>query len=145
MNDFHKPALGEIGFQDLVTDQIAWFDTALQAPYNEPMPPIFKSAGKQPAWINYMTAVNEVHGDFANVNAEQYMVLNRRYEVDILGTNTPLTSVRTGIKDLTTYIDPSKYNFIFADTKLNAMNFWVQVKKDITPRRKMSSKIMPNL
>ena len=27
MDDFHKPALDEIGFQDLITDQMAWWDT----------------------------------------------------------------------------------------------------------------------
>jgi len=145
LNDFHKPALDEIGFQDLLTDQMAWFDTALQAPYDQPMPPVYKSAGKQPAWINYMTSVNEVRGDFAVKTGEMFMVLNRRYDVEIRGNNLPLPTYKTGIKDLTTYIDPTKFNFIFANTKLNAMNFWAQVKCDITARRKMSAKVMPNL
>ena len=29
MNDFHKPALDEIGFQDLITDQMAFWDTGI--------------------------------------------------------------------------------------------------------------------
>jgi len=41
--------------------------------------------------------------------------------------------------------DPSKYNFIFAETQLDAQNFWAQIGVDITARRKMSAKIMPNL
>ena len=62
------------------------------------------------------------------------MVLNRRYESD-----------RFGIKDLTTYIDPAKFNHIFAYTRRDAQNFWAQIKVDIKARRKMSAKIIPNL
>lgn len=130
MDDFHKPALDEIGYQDLITDQMAWFDTVLN---DDEV--IFKSAGKQPAWINYMTNVNQVRGNFADIKKEMFMTLNRRYESD--GAN--------GIKDLTTYIDPSKFNQIFADSRLDAQNFWVQISADITARRKMSAKVIPNL
>ena len=31
MDDFHKPALDEIGFEELITDQMAWFDTQVGA------------------------------------------------------------------------------------------------------------------
>ena len=49
------------------------------------------------------------------------------------------------IEDLTTYIDPVKFNYIFADTNLDAMNFWVQTKFDIKVRRLISAKQIPNL
>ena len=49
------------------------------------------------------------------------------------------------IEDLTTYIDPIKYNYIFADTNLDAMNFWLQIKFDIKARRLISAKQIPNL
>lgn len=130
MDDFHKPNLDEIGFQDLITDQMAFWDTTVTAD------PSYSSAGKQPAWINYMTNVNVVRGNFAIEDNEMFMTLNRRYEMD------PVTHK---IKDLTTYIDPSKFNFIFAQTELDAMNFWAQISVDMTVRRKMSAKIMPNL
>jgi hypothetical protein len=133
MDDFHKPALDAIGYQDLITDQMAWFDTeGLTA--DATTEPTYKSAGKQPAWINYMTNVNQVRGTFAERNNQMFMVLNRRYDI----TNE-------GIGDLTTYIDPSKFNHIFADARLDAQNFWVQIKNDITARRKMSAKVIPNL
>ena len=130
LDDFHKPALDEIGFQDLITDQMAWWDTRIVGGE-----PVYKSAGKQPAWINYMTNVNQVRGNFASQNEQMYMTLNRRYEQD----------EELNIKDLTTYIDPSKYNNIFADTRLDAQNFWAQIAVNIEARRKMSSKLMPNL
>jgi hypothetical protein len=131
MNDFHKPALDEIGYQDLIVDQMAWFSTKIVESTGEVQ---FKSAGKQPAWINYMTNVNQVRGNFAMKEKEMFMTLNRRYE----GT-------RTGVKDITTYIDPTKYNNIFAQTNLDSQNFWVQISNKITARRKMSAKVIPNL
>lgn len=130
-DDLHKPQLDEIGYQDLITDQMAYFDTEI----NNLSRPIFKSAGKQPAWINYMTNVNITRGNFAEENEQMFMTLNRRYERD----------GNAGIKDLTTYIDPSKFNNIFADTRLDAQNFWTQIKVDMKVRRKMSAKQIPNL
>ena len=65
-----------------------------------------------------------------------FMTLARRYEMNY----ETLT-----IKDLTTYIDPTKFNYAFAQTDIEAMNFWVQIGCDITARRKMSAKLMPNL
>lgn len=132
MDDLHKPALDEIGFQELITEQMAWWDThenpALLNEWEQ------KSAGKQPAWINYMTNVNKVYGNFAQ-ESEGFMVLNRRYEhgLDI------------NIKDLTTYIDPRKFNHIFADTALDSQNFWTQISVNMTARRKLSAKLIPNL
>jgi len=131
MDDLHKPALDEIGFQDLITDQMAWWDSIA----NSDGETQFKSAGKQPAWMNYMTNVNQVRGNFAIENNEMFMTLNRKYENDGNGK----------IKDLTTYIDPVKYNHIFAQTSRDAQNFWSQISVNITARRKMSAKIMPNL
>jgi len=130
MNDLHKPALDEIGYQDLITDQMAWFDTECNDAYNV----TYSTAGKQPAWINYMTNVNQTRGNFAEANQEMFMTLNRRYEKGL-----------TGIQDLTTYVDPSKYNNIFAQTSLDSQNFWVQISNKITARRKMSAKVIPNL
>jgi hypothetical protein len=138
MNDLHKPALDAIGYQDLITDQMAWFDTECNA--NGTV--TYSTAGKQPAWINYMTNVNQTRGTFAekiDPNSEDeggsmFMTLNRQYEQ---GAN--------GIQDLTTYVDPSKFNSIFADSSLSSQNFWVQISNKILARRKMSAKVIPNL
>lgn len=130
LNDFHKPALDQIGFQDLITDEMAAWDTNL----SEDNVPIFYSAGKQPAWINYQTNFNRTYGNFADPRKEMFMTLNRRYEPNKVGQ----------IKDLTTYIDPQKFNYAFASTNLDAMNFWLHIAVDAEVRRKMSAKIMPN-
>lgn len=130
MGDLHVPQLDQIGFEDRVTDAMAWFDTVIDGDGTV----IFKSAGKVPAWQNYMTAVNEVRGKFAEENSEMFMTLNRRYEAG-----------STGIQDLTTYIDPTKFNQIFAMSSLDSQNFWVQIGIGMHARRIMSAKVMPTL
>ena len=140
MNDFHKPELSAIGFQDLITNQMVWSDSEWD---NTSQTETLFSAGKQPAWMNYMTEVNRTYGNFAsevgdpnNQGGQMWMTLNRKYEID------PITGK---IQDLTQYIDPSKFNEIFAESQLDAQNFWVQIQKNVTVRRKMSAKIIPNL
>jgi len=131
-DDFHKPALDAIGFQDLIVEQMLWTDTEVASATGAITQ---HSLGKQPAWINYMTSVNKVYGAFAQENNSMFMTLNRRYAKDTDGT----------ILDGTTYIDPTKFNNIFADTSLESMNFWVQISASIEARRKMSAKVIPNL
>ena len=111
---------------------MAWFDSTA----DEQGSVLYYSAGKQPAWINYMTDVDTCHGDFADEKKAMYMTLNRKYEQD---------EVTGRIKDLTTYIDPTKYNYAFADTTLEAQNFWVRIANKVIVRRKISAKIIPNL
>ena len=131
INDLHKPALDGIGFQELMTEQMAWWDVHIA---NGGELTKF-SAGKQPAWLNYMTSYNEVYGTFADPDKAGYTVLRRNYEQAPNGR----------IKDLTTYIDPTKYNYAFASQELEEQNFWVQIGINIQARRKMSAKIIPNL
>lgn len=138
VDDIHKPALDGIGYQDSLNWQRAWWDDIYQnGNINSRVQP---SAGKTVAWINYMTNINKTFGNFAVNESEAFMVLNRNYEFK---SGVQLTTTR--IADLTTYIDPVKYNYIFAETNLDAMNFWVQTKFDIKVRRLISAKQIPNL
>ena len=138
MDDLHKPALDGIGFQDLLQERMAYWGTIQKAGGG------FRklAAGKIPAWMNYMTAVNETHGDFAEENKNMFMTLNRRYQ---FSTNDGTEVVKFGIQDLTTYVDPAKYNYIFADDSLEAQNFWVQIGIKVNARRVMSAKVIPFL
>jgi hypothetical protein len=126
LNDLHKPALDGIGYQDLLTSQVAgWVGTSV-------------AYGKTVAWINYMTNYNKTYGTFAENGNEAFMVLNRIFEPK----NGDFTSKEI---DNTSYIDPSKYNYIFAETTTEAQNFWVQIGFGIESRRVMSAKQIPNL
>ena len=121
LDDLHKPQLDGIGFQDRLYRSVNANTTSAMAG---------KSIGKQPAWIEYMTNVNKTYGNFALVENEGWMCLNR-----IFGD----------ISTYTTYIFPHLYNNIFADTDITAQNFWVQIAFNIKPRRVMSAKIIPNI
>lgn len=132
MADLHQPELDALGFQELVTDEFAAFDTHYEPDVNKI---VTNSVGKQPSWIEYMTDQNETFGDFAAGMPLSFMAVNRNYRIDSNGH----------VEDATTYIDPSMYNVLFADADLSAQNFWVQVAFDVTARRVMSAKQIPNL
>lgn len=131
MDDFHKPTLDAIGFQELIAEEAAAWSTELTENYKE----VFQSLGKQPSWIEYTTDVNETYGEFAAGMPLAFMCLNRVYEESTTGT----------ISNPSTYIDPTIYNNIFAESRLSSQNFWVQVAFDVTARRVMSAKQIPNL
>lgn len=131
MDDFHKPTLDAIGFQELIAEEAAAWSTETSENYK----PEYQSFGKQPSWIEYTTDVNETYGEFAAGMPLAFMCLNRVYEGD--GTST--------IENASTYIDPTIYNTIFAESRLSSQNFWVQVAFDVTARRVMSAKQIPNL
>lgn len=131
MDDFHKPTLDAIGFQELVAEEAAAWSTELE----ENFKPVYQSLGKQPSWIEYTTDVNETYGEFAAGMPLAFMCLNRVYEESVNGT----------ISNPSTYIDPTIYNNIFAESRLSSQNFWVQVAFDVTARRVMSAKQIPNL
>jgi hypothetical protein len=121
LDDLHKPQLDGIGFQDRLFRSIN---------ANTPYAMSGKSIGKQPAWIEYMTNVNKTYGNFALLENEGWMCLNR-----IFGD----------INTYTTYVFPHLYNNIFADTDITAQNFWIQIAFNTKARRVMSAKIIPNI
>jgi hypothetical protein len=121
LDDLHKPQLDGIGFQDRLYKHIN---------ANTNSQEFDKTIGKQPAWIEYMTNINKTFGNFALVENEGWMCLNR-----IFGS----------INTYTTYIFPHLYNNIFADTDITAQNFWVQIAFNMKPRRVMSAKVIPNI
>lgn len=131
LDDLHKPIFDAIGYQDKTTDQIAAWDTKIDAEGNE----TFFAVGKEPAWTEYWTRNNEVYGSFTRENDERYQVLLRDY--------TPDENAR--IEDLTTYIDPTKFLYPFAYTGLEYGPFWVQLGFKTTARRIMSGAKQPQL
>lgn len=131
MDDFHKPTLDAIGFQELIAEEAAAWTTEATKDYEL----TYQSLGKQPSWIEYTTDVNETYGEFAAGMPLAFMCLNRVYEENKKGA----------IDNSSTYIDPTIYNSIFAESRLSSQNFWVQVAFDVTARRVMSAKQIPNL
>ena len=135
LDDLHKPALDGIGYQDLIQEQIVG-TTAEYLNSGSVSNIKQKSFNKTVAWIDYMTNYNRTYGEFAVGGNLDFMALNRRYE---------LNETKDTIKDLTTYIDPTKYIEIFADTDITSQNFWVQTAMHITRRGNYSAKQIPFL
>lgn len=140
-DDMHKPSLDKIGYQDLLAESMVGGSNVYDKNGNEILIP---AVGKTIAWINYMTNVNETHGDFADENKAMYMTLNRNYKMGALQSDNEKGYYRT-IEDATTYIDPKKYNYIFADASLTAQNFQLQIGVRMKARRVMAAKQIPNL
>ena len=133
IDDIHKPALDGIGYQDLIQEQMVG-ETSTYSNGGTIDKMAHVMANKTLAWIDYMTNYNRTFGDFATGEALDFMVLNRRYDVE-----------KNVIKDLTTYIDPQKYIEIFADTAIDSQNFWVQTVVKATRRGNYSAKQIPFL
>lgn len=132
MNDLHKPDLDGIAFQNLMTSSMAAFSQR----QNDDGTTTSPAVGKQPSWIEYTTNFNRTHGSFAAGMALEHMVLNRSYQAN----------TSTGwVKNVTSYIDPTEFNTIFADKTLENMPFWVQIAFDETTRRVMSASQIPML
>lgn len=134
MDDLHKPNLDAIGFQELITDEFCAIDTVSPAGGS----PTYHSIGKQVSWQEYMTDVNETYGDFAVGGSLDWMAFNRIYEYEVTSGVGKLTNA-------TTYIDPTTFNVAFADAELSAKNLWSQIAFNVTVRRVMSAKQIPNL
>ena len=133
IDDIHKPALDGIGYQDLIQEQMVG-ETSVYSNGESINNLRHLTANKTLAWIDYMTNYNRTFGDFAAGEALDFMVLNRRYDVQ-----------NNMIKDLTTYIDPQKHIEIFADTAIDSQNFWVQTVVNATRRGNYSAKQIPFL
>ena len=88
MDDWHKPALDGIGYQDSLNGERAWWTDYI----SESKSLSKTAAGKTVAWINYMTNVNRVFGNFAPEMPESFMVLNRNYSMDNKGQIEDLTT-----------------------------------------------------
>lgn len=138
-NEFHKPHLDQIGFQDLLMERAAWFG---RMKMSESGAYVNFAVGKTTPWIDYTTDYNEISGDLAT-NEMSFMTLNRNYEL-----NKGLSGAERGsspIQDFTTYIDPQKFNAAFANAKLDGQNFIVQIGFNVFARRKMSASQVPSV
>ena len=66
------------------------------------------------------------------------MAFNRAYEYEV-------TTGIGKVTNATTYIDPTMFNVAFANAELSAKNLWSQIAFNVTARRVMSAKQIPNL
>jgi len=132
MEDLHNPNKDKLGYQDLPTDWMATWDTKI-APDGTIT---YYSMGKQLSWTQYQTAFNEDYGHFADRASEGWMVNGRDYEAD---------QTTRRIADATAYIDPAKWNDIFAVKARSAMNYRMQYYIGAKVEILMSANQIPGL
>ena len=124
LSDMFRPEFNGIGYQDVLVSDLntefpeGWDGSAVAAVDKNPFA---QSVGKQPAWIEYMTAVNRVRGSFCTT--EKSWVLAR----DMRGNTDPSADISPAQNTaFTAYIDPADWNQPFADQSPTAQNFYAQ-------------------
>ena len=124
LSDMFRPEFNGIGYQDVLVSDLntefpeGWDASVVVAADNNPFA---QSVGKQPAWIEYMTAVNKVRGTFCTT--EKSWVLAR----DMRSNTIPDASTSPARNTVSSaYIDPADWNQPFADQSPTAQNFYAQ-------------------
>lgn len=97
---------------------------------------------KRIAWMNLMTDVNRVHGEFSNNGTMSYWVLQRRY-LTIQGELE--SGVRKTFFNLTNYINPYDFQYPFVSQSIDDYNWMVQVALRIKAYRPIGKRFLGNL
>lgn len=107
--------------------------------------------GRQVAWAEYMSDVDESRGLFALDESLENWVLNRSYKrfteryklSDADGGY--YVSERVAEPYYSTYLSPGDYNELFVDTEPTAQNFRQFIKFDVFVKRAIPSRTLPHL
>lgn len=123
LSDSFIPEYNGIGYQDVLIGDLnsefpaSWDSSASYSAKNDPFA---NSVGKQPAWIEYMTAVNKIRGSFCSTERSWVLARNMRVE-GALPSASPVEATVSSA-----YIDPGDWNQPFADQSATAQNFYAQ-------------------
>lgn len=124
LSDSFMPEYNGIGYQDvLIGDLNSEFpddwDSTAQASIDAD--PFVQSVGKQPAWIEYMTAVNKIRGTFCSSEKSWVLARDMRANPNSVAGESPTENT-----NFSAYIDPGDWNQPFADQSPTAQNFYAQ-------------------
>ena len=124
LSDMFRPEFNGIGYQDVLVSDLntefpeGWDASAAVAVDNNPFA---QSVGKQPAWLEYMTAVNKVRGTFCTSEKSWVLARDMRADTDPDASLSPAENTV-----FSAYIDPADWNQPFADQSPTAQNFYAQ-------------------
>lgn len=165
-SDKFVPQLDGIGFQDISLSEVVSVPNyatlnigTVQSPeyvdgysawssltVDENVDPLSLTIGKQPAWMEYMTAQNEVHGRLVPSGDLAYWVLGVDWRgVRYYGQNVPDIGFDYTHYQFTPYVNPYGFQYLFASTGADDDNFIVQFKLDLIAKRRISKNIRPSL
>lgn len=138
-SDIYVPELDAVGWQPILQKDMYYnteFRSNLTGQYVDPNGIL----GYSPAWIEYMTRVDTVHGQFAT--SLDYWVFLRRFgsvEYDYINEDNAL------FIDTSTYVDPQDYNNAFAGDTPYYDNFYLNQYFEVYIKRNISKQILPSL
>lgn len=124
LSDMFRPEFNGIGYQDVLVSDLntefpeGWDASTVTAVDNNPFA---QSVGKQPAWIEYMTAVNKIRGSFCTTEKSWVLARDMRGDTDPSAAVSPVQNTA-----FTAYVDPADWNQPFADQSPTAQNFYAQ-------------------
>lgn len=147
-SDMYVPEFDAVGYQDLQRLELDAIGAAIQSngtiggtavsSYNTVV-------GKHPAWLEYMTAVDESHGLMQERLQYGFWTLNRPFNIPAY-FESPGSIETTVAEDLSasTYIYPELFNTIFAVTQLTD-NFQCRFRFFDKTKQPISKQILPHL
>lgn len=124
LSDMFRPEFNGIGYQDVLVSDLNtefpedWNSSAAAAIDANPFT---QSVGKQPAWIEYMTAVNKIRGTFCTTEKSWVLARDMRADPNPGSEDSPAQNT-----NYSAYIDPADWNQPFADQSPTAQNFYAQ-------------------
>lgn len=136
LSDEFRPEFNNIGLQDVLISDLNTdsSDISISSLSSDQFA---LSVGKQPAWIDLMTEVNEIRGTFCTT--EKSWVLARDMRADPLLTN----DVPDNNTDTSAYILPADWNQPFALQSPTDQNFLVQFYIDGNVRSTVLKRLLP--
>lgn len=148
-SDIYVPELDAVGWQpilakDLYANTLKTTDVVDLNNFTEGRGTIDTNSvvGYSPAWVEYMTAVGSVHGQFAT--SLDYWVNLRRFGVNN-GVYRELAGGYSIDVDFDTYINPEDYNYAFAGKADFYDNFYLNQLINLYMKRNISKQILPSL
>lgn len=146
--DLYKPSLNRIGFQALPSQWM--LDTLLRTGVANDGSPLYSPANKtvvgyQPAWMEYRTNVDRLHGSFAVGEDLDYWTIGRSFIATREVENSALPTGKwfSDSVNYSSYILPFQFNYPFVDQAPGAANFLVEMAFNITARRRLSKLFTP--
>lgn len=146
--DDYKPQFAQLGYQDVPISKYTTLPTVdfvtdeANVSYSNDLDSV---VGKQIAWMDLMSNVNRVHGEFADGGYYQSWVLRRRYTDVIYSDSTRTVPTLTQRNYPSYYVDPRQYTYMFANTDFTDDNFMFQIAFDIRAVRPIGKRFMPTL
>ena len=135
-SDFFVPELDAVGWQPIMSKDL--YANTIAAPATDDGTNLVFTedvVGYSPAWIEYMTSVGTVHGQFAS--SLDYWVLLRRFATR--GNENAIDV------DFSTYVNPEDFNYGFAGVEDYFDNFYLNQLFTLKMGRNISKQILPSL